>query len=547
MSIKRSDSVFEEICLTGAWWLAGNRRKQVRGTLTGSVVRGYTLELEGALEEWETSSPGITIQGKAKGNEYVTLPQCYLQGQNNTLFGTAPKSSSYHVPSVLIGGLYDTWGDVRFRRVSFGLHLLEEWRCISAFNSTALYKSIVSGEPMNEPVCMKPDPEELANTRGTRVTLEYEVLPPGMSRVQTTVTIEHGTRIAVEASGDALPYLGVEDSPSDQSFAATMNHLTRFFSFAISATTFPYDILGFPDFGTRTGRKKKHRKLIRILLSLKVPHELPKRDSWRMDLQPKHFPSDPKPCIENWLDKAPSLSKPISHYLDVVCGNTEYLETQAVNLCIAIEGYHRYAHPNSGEATSKHKKQLREILSSAPTNHKRWLKERLQHSHEPSLRGRFKELFRRYPKTIEWLIGLQKERKSFINWALGRRNTYSHGIAAINDVKEDGHAFAEYYKVQILRAVLFMCLLSELGFSEMEIDAILRDNEHISQVTSRRREPRDPKKIHVRGKRGKWSVYAQGAIMSYGFKRKEEAIKKGRAMASERQGHLIIHNAEKNK
>ena len=228
----------------------------------------------------------------------------------------------------------------------------------------------------------------------------------------------------------------------------------------------------------------------------------------------------------------------------MLCGNTEYLETQAANLCIAIEGYHRYAHPRSPSATQKHKKQRNaEILDCAPQKHREWLKAYLEYSHAPSLRERFRDLLDRSSDTIEWLIGSEKK-EAFIKWALRRRNTYSHGQSTVRDIEDDPDALKEYCRVQFLRALLFMCLLYELGFSESEIDRILRENQLVSHAVSQWNEPGDPKRIHVRGKRGEWVVYTQGQGFSRGFKGKKSAIEKGRAIARERRGVLIIHKSD---
>ena len=307
VSVKRSDSVFEEIRVTGVWWLAGARRRRVHGTVTGSVAAGFTLEIEEALEDMEAASSDITIQGKTKDDDDITLFSCFLQHQRGGFFGLRGGRSSYCVQGVLIGALYEAWEGVRFRRLSFGLHLLEEWHCVAAFKPLELYDLIMSGEPMTEPVYSQPAPVELHNDGLVRTTLEYEVSLPGSRMAQTEMTIGHGARIIMESSGGVLPFFSAENSSSHRSFMAMMNSLTRFFSFAFSAATFPYAVLGVPHYAKRARRRARLTKPIQILLPRKIPRVLPERRAWEMDLQRKHMTGTPSHYVQNWIEKAPSL------------------------------------------------------------------------------------------------------------------------------------------------------------------------------------------------------------------------------------------------
>jgi hypothetical protein len=510
------------------------------------VAGQFKLDLDGGLEKMETASSEVTIHGKNNLGEYVTLLNCFLRRSTGGLFPeSSTRSSSYFVNHVLVGGLFLSTDDVQFQRVSFGVHLLDEWRCANAFNMNEVWRAFRTGESSQAPIYQKPEPLVLATVGGIGVTLEFEVSLPGSNIAQTKMTLEHCARVVMESTGKPLQLFDTIGDNSTESFISTIDDLIRFFTFATSEKTFPYDIQGNVLESTRRGSRKKITKPIRIFLPCReIPQSLPKPDFYDMDLQYKDIAMDPIRYIENWFRMIPNLKTPISRYLDVVSGSTEYLETQALSLCIAAEGYHRTTHPDLEVVSPEHKIRLDEILSSTSIEHRDWLENRLQHSHAPTLRKRFKDLIRRYPKTVKWLVGSKKERNALIDWATTHRNDYSHGKTITRQAEKSGHTLQMYYRTQYLRALLFMCILSELGYTQAEVDRILRENQHFSQVASRRDEPRDPKKIHLRGKRGKWIVRAQGGLMNHQYKTKKRAIEEGRAMAQERRGILYVYNED---
>ena len=100
-----------------------------------------------------------------------------------------------------------------------------------------------------------------------------------------------------------------------------------------------------------------------------------------------------------------------------------YLENQFLNLVQAIESYHRRQIKNHVLPKDEHKNRLEIVLDSVPGEYKEWLKDKLQHSNEPTLKERLIELFESIPEIINELI---KDKEAFATQINNARNYFTH-------------------------------------------------------------------------------------------------------------------------
>lgn len=71
----------------------------------------------------------------------------------------------------------------------------------------------------------------------------------------------------------------------------------------------------------------------------------------------------------------------------------------------------------------KHEKRKQEILEAVPDEHKDWLEGKLKYSNEPNLRRRLREIFDKYPESVDFVVGdSKKDSKGFINGVVNTRN-----------------------------------------------------------------------------------------------------------------------------
>lgn len=80
MTLKKANSVYNEIVLDAEWWIPSNPDNKFQGTLTGSVAYGFVLKLYGAfLEDHEDVELIDVIMGQSRsGDEYTLLNNLYL-------------------------------------------------------------------------------------------------------------------------------------------------------------------------------------------------------------------------------------------------------------------------------------------------------------------------------------------------------------------------------------------------------------------------------------------------------------------------------------
>ena len=502
MSIRRSESVRDELLLFGEWWLPADPDKRLHGVLKGSVATEFTLETHGVFD---TALPSIVVHGMVEKGEQVTLLNCRTPGIPPDLFGSGGWTScSYCVGLIVRGAWIKPEQDIlHLQKISFGLHLLEAWHGIQAFDARPIWDYVRTKKKSDAPIYEKPDAVELANHKGHRIGLEYRALLPGWGIGQTSMTIEHGARITIESTDKVTPFFNECSDPSAASYLGLIESLTRFFSFAFGVKTFPYDMVGVVE-GTSEGAKEV---CVQILLPRSIPESPKDRTQPFMDLQPHDLPGDPKPVIERWLSFGDDMRIASAHYLDVTCASVNYLETQAADLCKALEACHRQ------------------------TDRKKL-----------ALKTRLVKLMNLHPDAVTWLVGDKDEQDLLVAWALEKRNASSHARRAEHEEELD--AQTEYDRVQILRGLLYMSILAELGYSASEIAITIKRNQCFIRARNQRISPRNPKIIHVAGRRGHWEVYSQGLGLSQVFRVKNDAIKKGRQMAKKVGGKLIIHKTD---
>jgi hypothetical protein len=164
--------------------------------------------------------------------------------------------------------------------------------------------------------------------------------------------------------------------------------------------------------------------------------------------------------------------------------HTAYISTLFMNTVGAAESFHRRWTTTSRRATPEHKARMARILAAAPTEDQDWLRQKLQHSHEPTLAARLADL-----ATVS-----ETARAAFVGdagrWAKAiadARNALAHRPADRDD-PEKVDPYGLLALEESLAAMLTVCLLRELGFPEEECAHRLVRSWHWNHVPSVMRE-----------------------------------------------------------
>jgi len=141
-----------------------------------------------------------------------------------------------------------------------------------------------------------------------------------------------------------------------------------------------------------------------------------------------------------------------------------FSDNHFLNVVAAAESYHRATFRNEVLSRADHKSRLEAVFATAPPEHLSWLKERLAHSNEPTLRERLVELHNRATNIVSGVLGSARDYAAPVVKA---RNDLTHRGPTDHAPEISGR---DLFRVTEQTAFLLTaCLMLDLGFGEVEI------------------------------------------------------------------------------
>jgi hypothetical protein len=444
----------------GVWFLSENPNHKVSGTLFFDPQKGIELELDGTLMDARSSKDlhepdtilGFTIDGKS-----ITLYKCFESSRSMSLPGMA--TSKYVGLFVLEGAHFDGADDVIFHSVRARLHNLDTWT--SRFGFSAVETDFNTWTTRIEYTI--PDAIEFPIRVGTKGKLNFRVTVPS-SQYLSTATIEQKVELIIEHE-EALALdkilsdffhfqnfitLGTFEPSHVISVELTHRGLTEEWS----GTLHPVPIRLFYQPSTRVAPARS-KVLWEFLFNYR-------------DIEVKF-----NQTIAEWYDHKASLEPIIALLLDSFYKKGSFTENTFLNIAQGLETFHRRFRNNQVRPADAHEKMIATILAATPTEHRDWLKERLNFSNEPSLHKRLDELVDELSNTTIRKIITDKE--AFIKDVKNSRNYYTHYEKSIEKkAKKGGELFTLTEKMKV---VLVCAVLRQTGFTAEEIEALFARNE----------------------------------------------------------------------
>ena len=120
----------------------------------------------------------------------------------------------------------------------------------------------------------------------------------------------------------------------------------------------------------------------------------------------------------------------------------------------------------------------RSVIAAAPDEHRPWLKERLAHSNEPTLRERLVELHRRANGVVSGVLG---SADAFADPVVGARNALTHRGTPHKAKEIPGREL--FRLTEQIAFLLTACLMLDLGFVELEVVAATRRSRRFRILT----------------------------------------------------------------
>jgi hypothetical protein len=478
--------VLEARDLEGYWWLPAAPDGRTPGRLHFSQADIKLALLGGLAEPLEIGGgeageggearrevavdfgPLVAFQprilGETRSGKAVTLELC--NGRSLATGFPRLTTSEYGPRFVLVGAWYEPEEEVTFDEIAIRFSDLDNWASVSGFATKYVWtedrKSLASVESTFTP----PEDIAVALDDETTLTFEFPYTMSGMRPVTTELHITQGATIRIAFAKPAniersLTYVAV---------------LRNFLALAIGRPIRVLSVRGShnpptdaeADPFTGLDPQKLEVEILYRLVGLPEPAERELHPTEMLFTLGQVHPRL-REVLSTWFAKQELLGPVLARYFHLVHTPPTSREQEFENLTRVLETHHRLVAGPAAE-TTEHLERLAAILSAVPEEHREWLENRLEYSHEPTLSQRLKFALARCPEIATRVVGNSGARSSFARKVSVTRNYETH---LDPDNRAEAARGAELVALTYqLRALVEMTLLLEIGFSCEEIAAI---------------------------------------------------------------------------
>jgi hypothetical protein len=258
-----------------------------------------------------------------------------------------------------------------------------------------------------------------------------------------------------------------------------LHHLRNFLALAVSHPVYPDSIDGFTDSvkatltdGTTVCRQIK---ILYRRVNWGVSHDSVNINGMLFKLSDVR--SEFESLLKNWFDKIDVLEPVFDMYFGVMYNPGMYVQHVFLSLVQCVESYHRRVVHNYELPLDQAEKRKKDILNAVPVEHMEWLKNKLRHSNDLTLRKRLQELLTTYS-----FLELD-ETGTFIDDVINTRNYLTHYDKELKTLAVIPEKISTLsMKLRLLTEAI---LLTELGLSPDTVKFIMKQiKEHRSQIRS---------------------------------------------------------------
>lgn len=380
----------------------------IAGDLMITYDGQITLELHGYLESSEHPMSRILmgsgnscddIQGRLKNkSEHVLLENVYTQGGRASFGGISYES--YGAESCLIGASpfpAATKGKVEFDGFSVPLVGYEEWLCLNSIKTVRTKRRLVASHSTQKNIKYSLDD-------GSTISIVFDLFGPAFGEQKN-----HSISIAEQVD---LKYLS-KTKKTTAELAKSFSSISDFF-LVVTGSNYSME---WPSLMLGRTRNRMRTYKVYFARSRKSTAPPARHNSWLVfpvirDTFGKLF--------QQWQNKREELGPGMSLYLGTRRGVELYVEHRFVNLIWGLESLHRTITKDM-PPTKLELKAERIIEQIQAPKDRKWLRGKLEHSAEPSLRERLIECIKTLPLKIS-----EESIEVFCKECADKRNDISH-------------------------------------------------------------------------------------------------------------------------
>ena len=456
--------MIEQFEYEGIWWLPDKPEKRVSGTLRYSPTGGAVLDLIGSFKELRDINQVLQLDiilGVSSDGKVITLYKCFEA--ESKLSSPGLLSTSFYANIVFVGWHFLKPEDLRFNTLSINYSHLEEWTGITGFTWR------LQEEPKRYELGYEFPPVVESKVDHFKVSFDYHFEVSGHRLGE--FNLKQTTFIKIEPEND----LHFEE------YQSILYHTQNFLSLATLRPVHPRIIKGTSEEAKRTRPEGEDRYQPIDIFREVAPTPVSTRRLTPYDMLftfgdiSERFETS----FRNWFSKFDLLRPVYDLFFGTLYNPSMHLQQRFLNLVQAIESYHRRTMKNYELPKEEHRERTAAILDSCPDQYKKWLRDELVYSNEPSLRARLMETLQACSGLLDHSI---QDRKSFINKVVTTRHYLTHYDARLKDKSAEGMEL--YHLTEKLRIVLEISFLKELGFSLDDIRNLISRNRRYQDALS---------------------------------------------------------------
>lgn len=448
----------EEFKRIGEFWLPSTPERKVLGTL--SILDGGQIELEvtGLLED--RTEPfnfnlrriaGLIQKDQSVPLISVTLDDC---GYKTIPMPVGIPKSLIRVSRAFIGVQYAEEEVPCFNTLTFSVEGIERWVRISGIKIEPLPKNDI-------PV--------MSYERPANFTVELE---NGMELLVAWVpSWEHSINGNASISEKVNFRLVSQDARKLDDFITVTHKILTFLCFAVNQLVCLDSVEATSEsLYENIGDGKKVLTPISIYHASWPYSKGSQEINWSdMLFEFKQIRENAKLIINKWMKAYEQSASAFNLYFLAKMRTQTYLEERFLALAQGLEAYHRSTSDETQMEAVEFEELVSDILNQCPEERREWLKGKLIHSNDLSLRNRIKRMIKPFKDTF----GNNEKRGELVNRIVEMRNRLTHHGLALEPSAATNQGLEHLcLKMELLFELHFLLLI---GFSEGEVNSIIAD------------------------------------------------------------------------
>lgn len=444
----------EEFKKYGYFWLPSVPDKRIPGILSISDGGSIELEVFGVFGEYGENSKLIErIVGHMQQEGFVTLDGCYRKSlsyssDTSRTFDDISKSS-IDVTRVFSGVAYREGEIPCFNTLTFSVEGIDEWVGISGIEDDYQFEKHTATISYKLPkdILFKLD-------NGMELLIGFAWKP------QLFLNKKEGG-----IAQKTYFHLVSQDARELEEFISVADKLTIFMCFALDEIVYLDSmsaVFDTPHQDIRENLRSETSVDIYFRSSLHSKDD-PEIYEHNMLFEFEKIQDRAETIINNWI-KGSEQSGPVFHlYTWTQREAYPYLEARFLSLVQGLEIYHRRMSNEKEMEKTEFEELVKNLIEQCPGERREWLRTKLVHGNEVSLRKRIKKLI----EPFKDLFGNKEERKKLVNRIVNTRNDLTHHFSSESENIED-----LWLLCQKMEALFQLHFLQLIGLSQEEIRAI---------------------------------------------------------------------------